>query len=130
MSLQNLEDDSGDCAPFLKSKQMKNQNISSTWFQQFSIRKSKSYAIFKNALLKIGWHNHCSVYRIQNPMWLKLLTRLKLGFSQLNEHRFSHCFQSCVNPLCSCSVEIETTTHFLLHCYHFSNICSTLIIKF
>ena len=90
------------------------------------IRKSKSYAIFRNALLKIGRPNQCSVYRIHNPMGLKLLTRLRLGPSRLNEHRFNHNFQSCINPLCSCSLAIESTTYFLLHCHHFSNICSTL----
>ena len=60
-------------------------------------------------------------------MGLKLLTRLRLGLSHLNEHRFNHSFQSCINPLCSCSLAIESTTHFLLHCHHFSNIGSTLI---
>ena len=93
----------------------------------FDIRKSKSYAIFRNALLKIGRPNQCSIYRIHNPVGLKLLTRLRLGLSHLNEHRFNHNFQSCINPLCSCSLAIESTTHFLLHCHHFSNIRSTLL---
>ena len=26
-----------------------------------------------------------------------------------------------MNPLCSCSLEIEDTSHYLLHCYHFSH---------
>ena len=60
-------------------------------------------------------------------MGLKLLTRLRLGLSHLNELRFNHNFQSCINPLCSCSLAIESTTHFLLHCHHFSNIRSTLL---
>ena len=93
----------------------------------FDIRKSKSYAIFRNALLKIGRPNQCSIYRIHNPVGLKLLTRLRLGLSHLNEHRFNHNFQSCINPLCSCSLAIESTTHFLLHCHHFSNIGSALL---
>ena len=25
-----------------------------------------------------------------------------------------------MNPLCSCSLEIEDTSHYLLHCHHFS----------
>ena len=58
-------------------------------------------------------------------MGLKLLTRLTLGLTHLNEHRFN--FQSSVNPLCSCSIPIESTTHFLLHCHHFSNIRSTVL---
>ena len=58
-------------------------------------------------------------------MGLKLLTRLRLGLSHLNEHRFNHNFKSCINTVCSCSLAIESTTHFLLHCHHFSNIRST-----
>ena len=60
-------------------------------------------------------------------MGLKLLTRLRLGLSHLNEHRFNRNFQSCINPSCSCSLAVELTTHFLLHCHHFSNIRSTLL---
>ena len=63
-------------------------------------------------------------------MGLKLLTRLRLGLSHLDENRFNHNFQSCINPLCSyCSLSIESTTHLLLHCHHFSNIRSTLLNK-
>ena len=91
------------------------------------IRKSKSYTIFQNGFLKIGRPNQCSVYRIHNPIGLKLLTRLRVGLRHLNENKFHNNFQSCINPLCSCSLEIESTTHFLLHCHHFSNICSTLL---
>ena len=83
------------------------------------IRKSKSYAIFRNPLLNIGRPKQCSVYRIRNPVGLKLLTRLRLGLSHLNEHRFNHNFQSYINPLCSCSLAIESTTHFLLHYHRF-----------
>ena len=72
-------------------------------------------------MLKIGRPNQCSIYRIHNPVGLKLLTRLTFGLSHLNEHRFNHNFQSSIDPLCSCSLAIESTTHFLLHCHHFSN---------
>ena len=49
--------------------------------------------IFQNALLKIGQTNQCSVYRIHNYMRLKCLTRLRLGLSHLNEHRFITIFK-------------------------------------
>ena len=51
---------------------------------------------------------------------MKLLTRLRLGFSHLNEHKFRHNFQDCLNPLCLCSLEIENTSHYLLHCQYYS----------
>ena len=74
------------------------------------VRKSKSYAIFRNTLLKLGRPNQNTIYNINNPVGLKLLTRLRLGLSHLNEHRFNHNFQNCINPLCHCSLEIESTS--------------------
>ena len=50
---------------------------------------------------------------------MKLLTRLRLSFSHLNEHKFRHNFQDFLNPLCLCSLEIEDTIHYLLHCQYF-----------
>ena len=41
--------------------------------------------------------------------------------------RFNHNIQNCINPLCSCSLEIESTSHFLLHCLHYINIRLTLL---
>ena len=52
---------------------------------------------------------------------MTFLTRLILGLSRLNEHRFRQNFQDCLNPLFSCSVKIEDTSHYLLHCHHFSH---------
>ena len=63
-----------------------------------------------------------------NPQGLKFLTRLRLGLSHLNEHRFRHNFKDCVNPLCSCSLEVENTLHFL-HCHHYSTFCMGLMNK-
>ena len=48
--------------------------------------------------------------------YTKLLTRFRLNFSHLNEHRFLHNFQDCLNPLCSCSLDTEDISHYLLHC--------------
>ena len=58
-----------------------------------------------------------------DPTGLKLLTHFHLGLSHLNEHKFphNHNFQDSLNLLCSCSLEIEDTAHYLLHCQPFSN---------
>ena len=66
-------------------------------------------------------------YNIFDPTGLKFLIRLRLGFSHLNEHRFRHNFQNCMNPLCSCSLEVEDTFHYLLHCRHFSQFPNDLM---
>ena len=70
-----------------------------------------------------------STDRIHNPVAIRLLTRLRLGLSHLNEHKFRHNFADCVNPLCSCSIEPETTLHFFLHCHNFLNIRRKLFDK-
>ena len=55
------------------------------------------------------------------------MARLCLGCSHLNEHKFRHNSQDCLNLLCSCSLEIEDTVHYLQHYYHFSQYCFDLI---
>ena len=91
------------------------------WFNlDITIRNSESIAVFKSRLLSFIRPTTNNVYNIFDPIGLKLLTRLRLGFSHLNEHIFRHNFQYCMNPLCSCSLDIEDTSHYLLHCHHFS----------
>ena len=91
------------------------------WFKLNDyIRNSESITIFKKRLLSIIRSSPNIVYNIFDPIGLKLLTRLRLGFSHLNEHRCRHNFQDCLNPLCTCSLETEDTIHYLLHCLHFS----------
>ena len=80
------------------------------------IRNSDSLNVFKLSLLKFGRPVANSVFEINNPYGLKLLTRLRLGLSHLRYHKFRHNFQDCINPICVCGLEIETATHFLLHC--------------
>ena len=54
---------------------------------------------------------------------------LRIGLSYLNEHRFNHNFGDCINLLCSCSLEVASTAHILLHCHNFVNIRNTLLNK-
>ena len=91
-----------------------------------TLRKSL-YKIFRNSLLKMIRHSPNPVYDIHNPVGLRLLTRLRLRLNHLNEHKFNHNFKSCVNPLCTCSLEIESTSHFFPHCNNYSNIRSALL---
>ena len=44
---------------------------------------------------------------------------MKLRLSHLTDHKFRLSFQDCLNPICSCCPEIETTSHFLLHCLNY-----------
>ena len=90
------------------------------------IRQSSTLLTFRNSLLKMGRPTPKPIYNIHNPNGLKLLTRLRLGLSHLNEHKFNHNFKDCVNPLCSCSLEVESVPHFFLHCHYFTDIRKTL----
>ena len=37
------------------------------------------------------------------------------------DHKFKHNFLDCLNPICCCGQDIETTVHYLLHCPIFSD---------
>ena len=87
------------------------------WFNlDFNIRNVKSISIFKSRLLSF-------ILPVQTNMYTIFLTkRFDISNSpEINEHRFRKIFQDYVNPLCFCSSEIEDTSHYLLHCHHFSH---------
>ena len=77
------------------------------------IPKSVSYEVFKNLLLKFIRPSPNSLFNVSDSLRIKLLTRLHLGLSHLREHNFNHNFQGTINPICSCSLESESTAHFL-----------------
>ena len=74
------------------------------------IKDAPLFSLFKASLLKVGRPHANSTYRIHNPVGIRFLTRLRLGLSHLNEHKFRHNFADCVNPLCSCSIFFCTAT--------------------
>ena len=82
---------------------------------------SKSISIFKSNVLKFIRLKLNNVYYCHNAKRIGLLARLRLGLSHLREHKFKHSFQDCLNPLCFCGNEIETSTHCLLHCPTYTN---------
>ena len=92
-----------------------------------NLRNSDTYGTFKNAILKFIRPSPNSVFECHNLQGIKFLTRLRLGLSHLREHKFKHSFQDLLNPLCKCGAEVESTTHFLLHCPIYSNDRSSLL---
>ena len=83
------------------------------------IRNSESYSIFKKSLPKFIRMILNNVFGVVDIYGIKLLTRLHVGLSHLREHKFRHNFHSTINLLCSCSLEIESTSHFFLYCQNF-----------
>ena len=121
--------------PWIKSKHnfFKNSYIPSTIIEwnklDQDIRNAESYALFRKHLLSFIRPEANNIFNVHNAKGIKLLTRLRVGFSHLKEHKFRHNFVDAINPLCSCGNFVESTTHFFLHCTHFSNQRLTLINK-
>ena len=82
-----------------------------------SLRNSKSFVVFKNSILKFN-----------RPFpSIRLITRLHVCMCHLHEHKFKHNFQDCLNPICSCSLDIKSSSHFFLHCPTFNDERYTLL---
>ena len=60
-----------------------------------------------------------SIFNIYDLEGIKLLTQLRVEFSDLRYHRYRHNFH-CASPTCLCQTGIEDNEHFLLHCPRFS----------
>ena len=89
------------------------------------IRNSESLTIFRKNILHFIRPTPNSICNCHNPKGVKLITRLRLGLSHLREHKLKHNLQDSINPLCNCGHDIESTTHYLLHCSLFVNERST-----
>ena len=79
------------------------------------IRNAETYASFRKMLLNFIRPTGNSIYKIFDLLGIKLLTRLRLGFIHLSEHKFRHNFAD--------SLEIESTFHFfstLPNLYYFT----------
>ena len=67
------------------------------------------------------------VYNINDSIGIKLITRLRLDFSHLREHKFKQNFSCTLHPLCSCSIEVEFTSHYFLRYHFFDALRATLM---
>ena len=81
------------------------------------IRNSRSLSIFKKTCLTL--YGHVQI------VFLILITQD--GLNHLRDHKFRHCFQDTLNPLCDCGNDTETTTYFFLHCPSFQTTRQTLV---
>ena len=79
-------------------------------------RKSESLNILKKSILEFIQLSQNRVYNCHNPKGIKLLIRLRVGLSHLREQKFKHSFQDTLNLICNCGEDIETISHYLLHC--------------
>ena len=82
------------------------------------VTNMETYLLFRKNLLVFIRPIENSIYSIYDPLGIKLLYRLQLGFSHLREYKFRHNFADTVNPLCSCYPEIESKEYYILRCHN------------
>ena len=85
--------------------------------------------VFRRVTVKIIRPESNQVFNVDSSEGLKFLTRIRLGLSHSADHNFRHNFQDCVNPICSCGQEIETSTQCLLRCSNYHCVRQTLFEK-
>ena len=61
------------------------------------VRNAKSVKFFKKMIVADNKEN--SVFSVYDPYGVKLLTRLRLQFIHLKEHKFRHGFGDTVSPM-------------------------------
>ena len=83
-----------------------------------AIQNSTSFNSFKESILKFIRPVPNSIFHCHNAKRIKYLTRLYtttgVNFNHLRDHKFKHSFQDTINPLCTCSLEAETTNPLIL----------------
>ena len=82
---------------------------------------------FKTKILSFIRPKENSVFKIHDINGIKVINRLILHFSHLNEHKFWHNFRATIDPMCDCGLEPETTLHYLLRCNLYSDLRTELI---
>ena len=96
------------------------QNSISEWNSlDVSIRKCETVFQFKTKLINLVRPPKKSTFKIHDVNGIKLLTRLRVEFSDLRSHRLRHNF-NCASPLCLCQTGIEDNEHYFPHCLRFA----------
>ena len=111
-----------DCIPLIK---IKNNFFKNTFFPATiiewnkldpAIRNAEILDIFKTNILKFIKPTPRQFFNCYNHKGIRLMSRLRLGLIHPRKHKFNHNFQNCINPFCNCGMDIESTSHFFLHC--------------
>ena len=97
------------------------QNCPKEWNRlDITLQSSQTISEFKRRLIQLVRPPKRSIFNIHDLDGVKLLTRLRVEFSDLRSHRFNHNFHS-PDPSRLCKTGIEDNEHFLLHCPCFSS---------
>ena len=85
-----------------------------------SIKDVPTLSQFKSALLKKIRPHARSYFNTTDKIGIRRLAQLRVGLSDLRDHRNKHHFVNCPTTICACSQASETIKHFLLECSRFS----------
>ena len=91
------------------------------------IRIINSYVGFRKKLVSFIKPTESKTFRNYDTLGIKLLNRLRVNLSHLNEYKFRHNFVDILNHLCSCSLETERTVQVFLYCGNYTDIHITLM---
>ena len=77
------------------------------------IKNLPSIATFKRAILDFMRPVPTPMFKINRLPGVFFLTRFRVGFNRLREHKFRHGFLDIVDPICSCSTNaVANTKHY------------------
>ena len=80
-----------------------------------SIRNAASLNIFKKQILSDIRPPMKSTYGVRDRRGIRIISQLRVQHSDLRNDRFRHKF-NCPSPDCPCGSDVESNTHYLLHC--------------
>ena len=93
-----------------------------------SIRSLPSISCFKTHLLNFVRPPGYSFFGIRDRIGSKQISQIRVGFSDLRDHRCNHKF-NCVTPTCKCGIGDETSVHYFLCCPRYNNIRLTFLSR-
>ena len=93
-----------------------------------AIKSQPSLSRFKNDITTFVRPKGTSFYGIRDNFGIKLLTKIRVSFSDLRDHRYNHNF-NCASPMCSCGNDDETPTHYFLCCPRYNTLRTTYLSK-
>ena len=82
---------------------------------------------FKNKASPFIKINSNSIFSVHDVYGVKLLSRLRLNFSHINEHKVRHGFKDGTNCTCDCGSATEKILHFLMQCQQYQAIILELL---
>ena len=74
---------------------------------------SETSDIFKAQIMRFIKVDKCFTLNLHDLISIRLVTRLRLDFNQLNAFKFRHNFWDTMSPMCGCGSEAESKEHFL-----------------